>query len=41
VPAQMPNTGAGGSASLAWLGLMLFGLLGLGTGVQKLAKQRG
>jgi plastocyanin len=42
VPAQMPNTGAGGgSTSLAWLGLMLFGLLGLGTGVQKLAKQRG
>jgi plastocyanin len=41
VPAQMPNTGAGGSSGLAWLGLMLFGLLGLGTGVQKLAKQRG
>ena len=42
VPAQMPKTGAGGgSSSLPWFGLMLFGLLGLGTGARKLAKQRG
>lgn len=41
IPSQMPNTGAGGGSSLPWLGLMLFGLLGLGTGVRQLAKQRG
>ena len=41
IPAQMPNTGAGGGSGLPWLGLMLFGLAGLGTGVRQLAKQRG
>lgn len=39
VPSQMPNTGAGG-AELPFLGLVLAGLLGIGTGVQQLAKRR-